>query len=122
MQETKQEWLDSKQIRRSNIIKLMESKGISLTTLADSLGKHTSYMSRALKDNVSKEGRGVSDSLAREIEQKFGLNYGYLDNLHDADAFDGLSDQQHKIIEMIIAAEDDDLKGFDIVVETWLSR
>ena len=66
------------QIRVLNLQKIVEAKFGSWNKLSDSIDKNQGYM-----NGVKNEKRPFTEKLAREIEQKLGLETGYLDRTDD---------------------------------------
>lgn len=89
--------LDIYDIRRANLRKVLDKyyEG-KPSRLAAALGKQPSQITRLFKPETE-SGRGMGDSMAREIEQTAGLEYGWMDHLHDPPtqaAFDKMSDDE----------------------------
>lgn len=65
------------EIRRDNLLKLIEDSGVGITKFSEHLGRSQSQISN-LKNSV----REIGSELAREIERALNLERGWMDNDH----------------------------------------
>lgn len=81
------------EIRLENLKKLIERAG-SLQSVADTLEKSHAQISQIntqAKHSKTGKPRTIGDDIARLIEEKFGLEVGWMDNVHPTAAITPIS-------------------------------
>lgn len=77
--------MDVTEIRRGNLRALAKKENLGTNRLADKLGKTPSYIGQIIGRSPR---RGIGNTLAREIEDKFGYPRGWMDQPHSLDAME----------------------------------
>jgi phage repressor protein C with HTH and peptisase S24 domain len=72
-----------REIRKTNLIALMERRGENQASFARALGKDRNQVYQWLKSEGESSARGISDTTAREIERTLGLPVNWMDQDHD---------------------------------------
>lgn len=103
----------SSEIRRSRLNQLVEKYG-SIADLNQAIGwARTDPKLSQIKNNNKRPGRDASyqmgDAMAREIEERLGLERGWLDNPASEAERDGVMGKRQKAEELMRSMSDDQL-------------
>lgn len=103
----------SSEIRRSRLNQLVEKYG-SIADLNQAIGwARTDPKLSQIKNNNKRPGRDASyqmgDAMAREIEERLGLERGWLDNPASEAERDGVMGKRQKVEELMRSMSDDQL-------------